>query len=191
MCKGTWTLNPKTGLVDVDGDFRCYSQGLSDFKGVKFGVVNGGFDCDNNRLTSLVGAPHSVGGSFFCSNNHLTSLVGAPHSVGGSFWCKSNRLTSLEGAPQEVERLLYLEDLGPLFRAPRTLGRDFWFHGNPVSEKTLNAIFDKMQKGVSFWSAAASLRKEMSRKDWKLITTHIPEDIQPGVNMLARFGVFK
>ena len=23
---GTWTLNPKTGLVDVDGDFYCGDQ---------------------------------------------------------------------------------------------------------------------------------------------------------------------
>ena len=127
---GTWTLNPKTGLVDVDGRFDCRGQGLKGFKGVKFGVVNKHFWCENNLLTSLVGAPLKVGEDFYCDNN-------------------------------------------------------------PVSQKTLNAIFSKMLEGRSFVIAAASLRNEMSRKDWKLIAKHIPEDIRPGVNMLARFGVFK
>lgn len=167
----TWTLNPKTGLVDVYDGFDCSKQGLSDFKGVKFGVVNGGFYCLHNQLTSLVGAPQRVGLDFLCDNNRLTSLVGAPKTVGGSFDCGNNRLTSLEGAPRKIGWRLdcYL---------------------NPVSQKTLNAIFLKMQEGRSFVIAAASLRNEMSKKDWKLIAKHIPEAIQPGASMLARFGVF-
>ena len=104
---GRWTLNPKTGLVDVDGRFDCRGQGLKGFKGVKFGVVNGYFWCENNRLTSLVGAPQEVGGSFDCSYNHLTSLVGAPLKVGVSFDCENNRLTSLVGAPQTVGGVFY------------------------------------------------------------------------------------
>jgi hypothetical protein len=56
--------------------------------------------------------------------------------------------------------------------------------------KTLDAIFDKMRKGHSFLSAAASLRNKMSEEEWKLITTNIPEAIRPGVSMLARFGAF-
>ena len=101
-CRGTWQLNPQTGLVDVDGYFDCSEQDLSDFKGVRFGVVGGSFHCDNNLLTSLEGAPQKVGGSFWCSNNRLTSLEGAPQKVGGDFYCNDNLLTSLEGAPQKV-----------------------------------------------------------------------------------------
>ena len=159
--KGRWTLNSKTGLVDVEEDFNCSKQGLSDFKGVKFGVVGGYFCCANNRLTSLVGAPQSVGekskghgavnGYFFCSYNQLTTLVGAPQKVKGHFYC------------------------------------DY----NPVSSKTLKTMFSKMNKGDSFWVAATSLKNKMSKKNWKLIASNIPEAIQPGVNMLARFGVFK
>ena len=55
--EGKWTLNEKTGLVDIRGDFNCYHKRLTDFKGVKFGVVTGGFYCSHNSLTSLVGAP--------------------------------------------------------------------------------------------------------------------------------------
>ena len=39
----------------------------------------GDFNCYNNKLTTLEGAPSSVGGDFSCSfNNNLTSLEGAP-----------------------------------------------------------------------------------------------------------------
>ena len=88
--KGTWALNPQTGLVDVEGRFSCSSQDLTDFKGVKFGMVDGTFYCLENQLTSLVGAPQSVGGGFDCEDNQLTTLVGAPKTVGGSFDCRGN-----------------------------------------------------------------------------------------------------
>jgi len=55
-------------------------------------------------LTSLDGAPRSVGLGFDCSSNpNLTSLVGAPRSVGGNFNCYNNNLTSLDGAPRSVD----------------------------------------------------------------------------------------
>jgi hypothetical protein len=38
----------------------------------------------------LKGAPQSVGGYFNCSHNKLTSLVGAPHSVGCNFFIELN-----------------------------------------------------------------------------------------------------
>jgi len=211
--KDRWTLNPKTGLVDVAWNFICSFQGLSDFKGVKFGKVTGDFLCDNNSLASLVGAPQKVRWSFSCTNNQLTSLVGAPHKVKGLFHCDGNRLTSLVGAPLKVgsefscsnNQLtslvgaplkvggdLYCKNnrLTSLVGAPLKVGGELWCDANPVSAKTLVTIFDKMQKGDSFLSAAASLRNKMSKKDWKLIAPHIPEAIRPGVSMLARFGAF-
>ena len=100
--KGTWSYNPATGLVDVEGDFKCYIKHLMDFKGVRFGKVSGDFNCHTNRLTSLEGAPQKVDGHFDCSENKLTSLEGAPQEVDGYFDCSSNNLTSLAGAPQEV-----------------------------------------------------------------------------------------
>ena len=171
---GTWTLNPKTGLVDVEGGFDCSRQRLKDFKGVKFGVVTGDFYCDNNSLTSLVGSPQWVGEGFYCSHNRLTSLVEAPQRVGGSFFCNYNLLISLEGAPLD-------------------LGGNYWrlyCSPNPVSQKTLITMFSKMKKGDSFWVAATSLKNKMSKKDWELVATNIPEAIRTGVNMLARFGAF-
>ena len=66
------------------------------------GTWQGDFEGFNNRLTSLEGAPTSVGGHFYCSFNKLTSLKFAPTSVGGNFDCDSNKLTSLEGAPTSI-----------------------------------------------------------------------------------------
>ena len=86
----SWRLNPSTGLVDVDGDFYCAVQGLKDFKGVAFGHVKGYFNCYYNQLTSLDGAPKTVGGYFACDKNQLTSLEGAPKTVNGIFFCASN-----------------------------------------------------------------------------------------------------
>ena len=90
------------GSIDVDGDVNMSCQNLEKIP-TKFGKVTGDFYCYNNNLTSLEGAPTSVGGGFYCyKNNNLTSLEGAPTSVGGNFYCSYNNLTSLEGAPTSV-----------------------------------------------------------------------------------------
>ena len=94
-CSGgseSWTLNPETGLVDVMSNFDCSSQNLTDFKGVRFGQIVGDFtfNCSHNQLSSLEGAPESVGGDFFCKNNQITSLKGAPQSIGGYFGSHDN-----------------------------------------------------------------------------------------------------
>ena len=71
---GRWKLNRQTGLVDIiNGNFWCREQGLTDFKGVRFGKVSGGFYCSDNQLTTLVGAPHSFSGSFYCDGNTVTA----------------------------------------------------------------------------------------------------------------------
>jgi hypothetical protein len=109
-----FTIN--NGLVDVDGsiDFAgivpftigTISTWLKKIDGyfipLKFGHVSGDFNCSYNQLTSLEGAPKSVGGGFYCSYNQLTSLEGAPKSVGGSFYCRNNQLITLEGIPKSV-----------------------------------------------------------------------------------------
>jgi hypothetical protein len=125
--EGKWTLNPQTGLVDVDGSFDCSSQNLTDFKGVRFGVVTEHFYCYYNELPSLKGAPQEVGGYFDCFHNELTSLEGAPKKVGGDFRCSSNKLTSLKDAPQKVEGYFdcSYNNLTSLKHAPKKVGKGF------------------------------------------------------------------
>jgi hypothetical protein len=124
---GRWKLNTSTGLVDINGIFNCTEQGLIDFKGVRFGKVSGDFDCNNNQLTSLMGAPQTVGAGFFCDNNQLTTLKGAPQSVGENFYCGDNQLTSLEGAPQSINGTFDCDNnhLTTLVGAPQSVGRSF------------------------------------------------------------------
>jgi hypothetical protein len=101
--QGTWSVNPATGLVDVQGSFDCFNRKLKSLYKIRFGTVTRDFDCVRNKLTTLEGAPQQVESNFNCYNNQLTDLVGAPETVEGDFWCGNNQLTSLKGAPQTVE----------------------------------------------------------------------------------------
>jgi len=194
---GAWALNEKTGLVDIDGDFDCRSKNLTDFKGVKFGVVTGHFACSRNSLTSLKGAPQEVGGYFGCSNNRLTSLEGAPQKVGESFSCHNNNLTSLRGAPQEVGGTFYCSynSLTSLEGAPQEVGGGFYCHYNPISGKTLKLVRKKMQeKKIDYWFALSLLRGEIESGDWGKLSKELDErlskDAQKGISMMDRFGHF-
>jgi hypothetical protein len=125
--KGTWSVNPATGLVDVQGSFACSKWRLKSLYGIRFGMVAGDFYCAGNQLTILEGAPRTVEGNFYCENNQLISLTGAPQTVKGDFWCERNLLTTLEGAPQTVEGdfYCYSNKLTTLEGAPETVRGDF------------------------------------------------------------------
>ena len=169
--EGTWKLNHQTGLVDVEGDFDCSGQDLSDFKGVRFGVVERHFSCSDNRLTSLEGAPREVGRSFNCDDNLLTSLEGAPQKVRGGFSCHNNRLTSLEGAPREVGWSFWCHNnrLTSLEGAPEKVRWYFLCDDNPVSDETLKSIFSRMKEGESYLKAVESLWTEIPLEDQALL----------------------
>jgi len=125
---GTWSVNPGTGLVDVSGNFNCEKRRLKTLLDISFGQVSGKFFCHSNQLTSLEGAPQTVGGDFSCSYNQMTTLEGAPQTVNGYFSCDHNDLTTLEGAPQTVGWNFYCYDniLTSLVGAPQTVGRKFY-----------------------------------------------------------------
>ena len=198
-------------------DFRCSEQDLTDLKGVKFGKVNGYFSCYQNELTSLVGAPQTVGRDFYCGKNRLTSLVGAPQKIGGDFGCDNNHLTSLEGAPQIISRSFrcgnnhlttlegapktvggdfYCEDnqLTTLVGAPKTVDGGFYCYGNTVSETTLKAIFALMKKGKPYQQALEKRWPKMKDVDrelmYKQMTNLPPEDIRK-YNALATYANIK
>ena len=134
-----FTIN--NGLVDVDGNVNLDIQILS-FRGLpvltklplKFGHVSGYFYCHCNQLTSLEGAPQSVGRDFNCGSNQLTSLEGGPQLVGGDFRCHNNKLTSLEGGPKSVVGNFYSRgnQLRSLEGGPQFVGGGFHCDGNPV-----------------------------------------------------------
>jgi len=156
--KGSWRVNPSTGLVDVDGDFYCSISGFQNLMGVRFGRVSGNFDCSNNQLTSLEGAPQEVGKDFGCIFNQLTSLEGAPQKVGRDFYCTHNKLTSLEGAPQEVgeDFKCYDNKLTSLEGSPQEIVGNFICFNNQLTSL----------KGIPFVNGDINLG---TNPIWKLI----------------------
>ena len=139
-----WTIN--NGLVDVDGyvELSLFSNPISGFIGVggilteiplKFGNVSVDFGCHDNKLTSLEGAPQSVGRDFDCHRNQLTSLEGGPQSVGGDFYCHNNKLTTLEGSPESVVGHFNCghNQLTSLKGAPKSVGGNFVCQVNPLT----------------------------------------------------------
>ena len=102
-CKGDVTLKHMfkherlpVSFDRVEGDFICLWHGLTTLQGAPRSV-GGNFMCSNNQLTTLQHAPQSVDDSFDCSVNQLTTMEHAPKSVGGDFWCSNNKLATLEG----------------------------------------------------------------------------------------------
>lgn len=82
------------GTVDVDGDVILNRQQLSCFP-VKFGTVNGNFECENcPNLTSLVGAPREVRGYFSCLDSPIVTLAGFDTHVTRTLYCDFEKVLS-------------------------------------------------------------------------------------------------
>ena len=143
-----------TGLIEQDGEYYSIlhlprnfvfrgnldlsNMGLTELPDMSTVTILGNFNCDNNQLTSLTGAPKHVGGNFYCYDNQLTSLTGAPKHVGGDFYCGGTQLTSLMGAPENVGRHFYCDNnqLTSLTGAPKHVGRDFNCDNNQLTSLT-------------------------------------------------------
>ena len=181
--RGTWLVNPATGLVDVQGSFDCSSgfsrRRLKSLSGIQFGTVTGNFNCVNNELTTLEGAPQTVTGDFWCSTNQLTTLEGAPQAVGGGFHCYSNHLTSLVGAPQAVEGWFRCDDFD--------LGSGEWNlegwlqvlrTGSPQAQKLIQTII-----GADYWNSEISSNPIGTLFRLATLWDRLPEDIKGGIKI--------
>ena len=98
-------ISLNNGLWDVNTDLTILNQELIQNGRIiiKFGVVNGHFDCSGANLISLEGCPHTVNGDFDCSYNKLTSLKYCPKIILGDFCCPYNELNTLEYCPEIVQ----------------------------------------------------------------------------------------
>jgi hypothetical protein len=122
--------------------------------------VYGNFYCSNNSLTSLEGAPQSVGKDFICNSNQLVSLKGAPKIVDGNFYCSRNPLTSLEGAPQRV-------------------GGGYYLIGNTISDAIASGVLERMRdREISLEQAVSELWNEIPEEDKIYLAKHNP-DLSP------------
>ena len=69
-----YTINPD-GSIDVYGNVNLHTRKLTKIP-LKFNRVNGYFDVNNNKLTSLENSPLELGKYFYCYKNQLESLYG-------------------------------------------------------------------------------------------------------------------
>ena len=137
-------ITEKTSSEPWFDNFYCNNNQLTSLKGAPTSV-GGYFSCSDNKLTSLKGAPSSVGGYFSCSHNLLTSLEGAPSSVGDGFSCSDNKLTSLKGAPSSVgggfscsdNKLASLKDIN---KQLKKMNGCFYANGNPITSHVIGLL---------------------------------------------------
>jgi hypothetical protein len=198
--EGTWSVNPTTGLVDVQGGFHCSGLKLKSLCGIQFGTVKGHFFCQDNQLTSLEGAPQTVAGEFLCSSNQLTTLVGAPKTVGMGFECNLNQLTTLEGAPETVGGDFFCSrnQLTSLVGAPQTvkgifncdtfaLGTGKWnptgwlevlLTGSPEAQKLIQTII-----GADYWNSEISSNPIGTLFRLATLWDRLPEDMKGGIKI--------
>jgi len=83
------------GTLDVFESVNLEEMDLTELP-FNFGKIFGNFDCWENNLTSLKGAPEEVNGWFDCDNNNLTSLKYCPKIVKRYFSCSYNDLENLK-----------------------------------------------------------------------------------------------
>ena len=119
----------------IDGDVNLWNKHLVELPNFEDVKVSGIFNCNNNRLITLKGAPREVGKGFCCNYNQLKDLKGAPQKVKGKFECNNNELETLKGAQVEVGTNFdcmfnYLKDLEG---APVRIGGHFICAGNKLT----------------------------------------------------------
>ena len=68
-------------------------------------IIDGNFNCTDNKITSLVGGPEIVDGYFSCDDNLLTDLNGAPRIIGAWIDFRHNpKITSLVGIHKIIKK---------------------------------------------------------------------------------------
>jgi hypothetical protein len=88
-----YTINDDL-TVDVDNDVNLSDKNLYEIL-IQFGVINGNFWCNHNKLTSFQGCPVEVRGDFYCFGNKITNFKDCPRIIEGDFNCMNNHLNSI------------------------------------------------------------------------------------------------
>lgn len=111
MQLGKNTPKRKSLIPNAYGHIVCCNSNLTSLEENEFiQYVNGHFNCSDNQLTTLKGAPQFVHGNFDCSRNQLTSLEDAPKRISEDFYCVLNKLTSLNGIPESIGGSFYCDN---------------------------------------------------------------------------------
>lgn len=87
--------------VDVNNFVQLSEHNLTHLP-IQFGQVKGVFDISSNKLTTLLGTPHTIKSNFKCHNNKLKTLEFGPKIVSGFYLCSDNHLININHAPKEL-----------------------------------------------------------------------------------------
>jgi len=102
---GTWSKDPRSGLVNVEGDVDFSFQRLRVVPhGVQFGKVAGNFAAFGNDFRDLKGFPFFVKKKFNVADNPIENYEGAPFAVGWSF--KSDDI-DMRGKEWNAKKVLF------------------------------------------------------------------------------------
>ena len=115
--------------VDVNEYVNISYKNLKEIP-IRFGIINGGFNCNSNHLTSLKGCPQKISGTFYCVDNKLINLEYCPEIINDDFSCSDNNLTSFECFSKEINGIF------------------IYFHQNNIDEKELFNFNCKMKNVV-------------------------------------------
>lgn len=91
------------GRKTYNGDIHLHNHCLEELPDFSDLYVNGSFNCGNNKLKTLKGAPLYTAKDFTCSSNQLVSLEGCPVMIKGNFDCNTNNLTNLNGISKHID----------------------------------------------------------------------------------------
>lgn len=154
-------------IVDVHSSVFLQRKELKELP-VQFGVIEGGFDCSNNQLTSMKGCPIEVNGYFNCENNQISSLEYAPKHVTGDFMIEGNLLicSPLDFLNLQIDSGLWFGPVEhPLFSNFEHYGNDRFFI--PFNDFTKSLLSIKNAQNLS-----TKLEKNLPHQQ---IETHQPK----------------
>lgn len=155
----------------VKGVFEIDSNDLTSLKGCPK-IVEKGFYCNDNLLTTLENGPVESNGGYYCENNQLTSLKGSPKFVGSVFNCCNNELTSLEYSPKNVDDDFYCEEnyIYNLDKFDCVFKGTFICLNNPIGTLFNEVSYDFVQ---SFKSLKVVKDKELNIRRFKYLMFNI------------------
>ena len=98
-----YTINDD-GSIDVDGN--VFMNGFDMYElPLKFNNVTGGFNCNDNNLTTLKGCPEKVGSEFHAGSNKLTEVDFCPKECRVVSFSTNYDLVSIKKFPEKCIRV--------------------------------------------------------------------------------------
>ena len=117
-------------------------------------------------LVVILTGPNYVGNDYNCSDNQLVSLKGAPKRV-KNFDCSHNKLETMEYIPIAINGYLdcYNNKLKNLLSLKSNISKFITLDGNPLPEEILknrhlNMEIVKWQNDYLIWNKDGTLNKE-------------------------------